>query len=258
LFCDADRRDAHGVQILRELLAPPICLGCGAPGADLCAACRRGLPWLADPRCARCGLPGSCRRCPAAGLAFGAAWAPVAYAGPALALVAALKFRRVRVAAEPMVAAMARAPHWLGGEAPLLVPVPTARSRAKARGFDQAITLASGLAARGVGDLLACLERTGRAPRQVGADRRERLSAGRIEVRVRPGAAVSTVRAAEGPAGVSAAMRSSASAMGAGARTFVLVDDVHTTGATLDACARALKAAGAERVVALTYARALP
>lgn len=240
LFCDAERRDAHEVQTLRELLAPPICLGCGAPGADLCGVCRRSLPWLPDPRCARCGLPGSCRRCPAAGLAFGAAWAPVAYAGPALALVAGLKFRRARVAAEPMVAAMARAPRRLCGEAPLLVPVPTARSRAKARGFDHASTLAAGLAGRGAGELLACLERTGLAPRQVGAGRRERLAAGRIEVRVRPEAA------------------SLASEHGAGGRTFVLVDDVHTTGATLDACARALKAAGAGRVVALTYARALP
>ncbi|MDQ3630984.1 MAG: ComF family protein, partial [Actinomycetota bacterium] len=68
--------------------------------------------------------------------------------------------------------------------------------------------------------------------RQRGAGRRERLAAGRLDVRIRGGAAIP--------------------------RACVLVDDVHTTGATLDACARALKAQGTERVVALTYARALP
>jgi len=206
-------------------------VGCAAPGADLCAGCRRGLPWLREPRCRRCGLPGSCRRCPAAAQAFDAAWAPVAYAGTVPTLVGALKLRRARVAAGPMVAAMARAPRWLCGEAPVLVPVPTAGARARSRGFDQAAVLAAGLAARGAGELHACLERAGPATRQRGAGRRERLAAGRIAVAVRAGATVP--------------------------RACVLVDDVHTTGATLDACAQALKRAGAERVVALTYARAL-
>ncbi len=216
---------------LRDLLAPPVCVGCSAPGADLCAACRRGLPWLREPRCRRCGLPGTCRRCPAAAQAFDAAWSPVAYAGPVPALVGALKLRRARVAAEPMVAAMARAPRWLCDAAAALVPVPTAGARARSRGFDQAMLLAAGLAGRGAGEVHACLERTGAATRQRGAGRRERLAAGRIAMEVRAGAAVP--------------------------RTCVLVDDVHTTGATLDTCARALKRAGAERVAALTYARAL-
>jgi predicted amidophosphoribosyltransferase len=147
------------------------------------------------------------------------------------ALVGALKVRRARAAADPMVAAMARAPRWLCGGEPVLVPVPTARARVRSRGFDQASVLAAGLAARGVGEVRECLERAGPATRQRGAGRRERLATGRIDVRLRAGAAVP--------------------------RACVLVDDVHTTGATLDACARALKARGAERVAALTYARAL-
>lgn len=229
---DALPLDTGRVLWLRDLLVPPVCLACAAPGADLCGACRRALPWLSEPRCRVCGLPGTCERCPAATLAFDAAWAPVAYAGPVPALVGALKFRRARVAAESMVAAMARAPHWLCGEAPALVPVPTAGARARARGFDQAMMLATGLADRGVGVVCACLQRAGPATRQLGAGRQERVTPGRIDVRVIAGATVP--------------------------RACVLVDDVHTTGATLDVCARALRAGGAARVVALTYARALP
>ncbi|MBA2347608.1 MAG: ComF family protein, partial [Solirubrobacterales bacterium] len=115
---------------------------------------------------------------------------------------------------------------------PALVPVPTAASRARARGFDQAELLARGLAARGVGRLTPCLERIGDASRQRGSSRAERLADGRIELRIRPGARVPAL--------------------------CVLVDDVHTTGATFDACATALGAGGAKRVVALAYARALP
>lgn len=153
-----------------------------------------------------------------------------------------------------MVAAMARAPLWLlapPGPAQrssfvspsdrnpercpvpvALVPVPTASSRARARGFDQAALLAAGLAARGVGTLAPVLERVGSATRQRGSGRAERLAAGRIELHVRTGAAVP--------------------------ERCVLIDDVHTTGATFDACARVLLAAGAEHVSTLAYARALP
>ena len=74
-----------------------------------------------------------------------------------------------------------------------------------------------------------CLARSGRAARQLGARRAERRAAGRIGIRV----------------------------TGAPPGTVLLVDDVHTTGSTLAACATALKAAGAERVHTVTYARAL-
>jgi len=222
--------------VLVALLVPPACCACRAPlavaGEALCPACRRGLPWLRGERCPRCGLAAhrsGGRRCPAGRAAFSAAWAPVAYAGPARALVAAVKYHGATAAVDGMAAAIAAgAPPGLleGGE---LVPVATHAARRRARGFDQAALLARALRRRTGLPVAAVLRRAGPAAAQAGATRRERVAAGRVAFGVRgrvPGRAV-------------------------------LVDDVHTTGATLDAAARALRAAGAEEVVAVAYARTL-
>jgi len=219
---------------LLALLVPPACLACRAalPRADdpLCAPCRAALPWLPVPTCPRCGLPLPCGPCPARRAAYVRAWAPLAHDGPARALVGALKFRRLTAAADVMAAHLAaNAPGGLL-EAAVLVPVPAHAARRRSRGFDQAELLARALARRTGAPLRACLERVDGGARQLGAGRARRRAHGRLEVRCR------------GPAPPVAA----------------LVDDVHTTGATLDACAHALRDAGARRVVALTFTRTLP
>jgi predicted amidophosphoribosyltransferase len=215
-----------------SLLVPPSCCACGGPtrGDVLCGPCRRALPWLADPRCARCGLPGRCgARCPAARAAFSRAWAPVAHAGPARELVLALKFRGALRVADAMAAQIAaRAPRALLDG--VLVPVPSHGAVRMARGFDHADCLARALAGRTGAPTSRCVRRTGRPTRQLGSGRAQRLSAGRA-------AAVKVTHTPPPRA--------------------VLVDDVHTTGATLDACARALREAGCGDVVALTYSRTL-
>jgi predicted amidophosphoribosyltransferase len=216
------------LRALLDLLAPPLCLACGtaAPGA-LCARCRAALPWLRDP-CPRCALPRPCAPCPAARQAFAAAWAPVAHEGPARALVHALKYRGRLAAADAMAAQMAAALARAGDPASgaaALVPVPFAPDRRRRRGFDPAELLAKRLAARAGLPVVACLLRSADAPRQVGSVRAQRLRAG----------------------GVIAA--------GVAPEIAVLVDDVHTTGATLDACSRALTLVGTRTVFALTYAR---
>jgi ComF family protein len=214
-----------------SLLVPPSCCACGAgtSGDVLCGGCRRALPWISGRRCGRCGLPSPCgRRCPAAACAFAASWAPVAHAGPAHELVVALKFHGALRVADTMAAQIAAAAPdgLLEG---VLVPVPSHPGRRVHRGFDHAECLARALRVRTGLELRRSVRRSGTATRQLGAGRAQRLRPGRFALAV----------------------------TGAIAPRVVLVDDVHTTGATLDACARVLRAAGCDEVVAVTYSRAL-
>jgi predicted amidophosphoribosyltransferase len=218
---------------LLALVVPPLCAACRAPlpraGDPLCGSCRRALPWLRGPRCERCALPAPCAPCPAGTAAFARAWAPLAYEGPARVLVGALKFRGALALADLMAAQIAAgAPQPLLADA-TLVPVPLHPARRRARGFDQAERLAHALAKRTDLPAVACLRRTGAATRQVGAGRNQRLQTGRIDLEL----------AVPAPA------------------IALLVDDVHTTGATLDSCARVLRAGGSRRVACVTYARTL-
>jgi ComF family protein len=223
------------MRLLLGLLAPPACAACRSPVPEraglLCAACLRRLPWLRGHRCPRCALPRHRSGCPASGAAFDRAWAPLAYEGAARDLVAALKFRAALPVAGLMAAHLAaNLPPDLRGGAPLaVVPVPAHRGRRRRRGFDPAALLSAAMAGRTGLPLAPCLRRVDRGHRQVGAGRALRRSAGRFE----------------------------AALVAAPPRAVLLVDDVHTTGATLDACARALKAGGAEGVAAVTYARTL-
>jgi predicted amidophosphoribosyltransferase len=224
----------RGLAELLALIVPPACAVCHDPLSHsedvLCAGCRRGLPWLLGPRCARCGLPAPCRPCPGRAAAFDAAWAPVAYAGSARSVVTALKFRGGLALAGLMAAQIAAgAPSGLLADA-TLVPVPLHPHRRRRRGFDQAQRLAAALGVRTRLPVATCLRRRGPAHRQLGAGRADRMAADRMVI----------------------------GAVGRAPAVAVLVDDVHTTGATFDACARALRAAGSRRVACVAYARTLP
>lgn len=194
---------------------------------SLCAACGRSCRPEAA-LCTRC----SRRLAEADPLEGGGApgldraWASAPHEGVARELVAALKFRRLL----PVADLIADRIHWLAPASVLsgtIVPVPTAPLRALRRGFDPAAEIATALAGRTDLDLQPCLRRSG-GGRQVGKRRAERIGhPPRIQAR------------------------------GEIPRSVLLVDDVLTTGATLSACASALRSSGAIRVAAVTFTRRL-
>jgi len=194
---------------------------------SLCAACGRSC----RPRavvCTRCA-----RRLGAAEPVLGKgpqgldrAWSSAPHEGVARSLVTALKFRRLL----PVADLMADRIQWLAPAnmlAGAIVPVPTAALRTMKRGFDPAAELAMALADRLDAPFHQCLARRG-GGRQLGKGRDRRI-----------GHPPDIQAKSEAP------------------RSVLLIDDVLTTGATLSACARALRRAGAVRVVAITFARRL-
>jgi predicted amidophosphoribosyltransferase len=193
----------------------------------LCAACGRGCRSGAV-LCTRC----SRRLTEAEPLAgpgpFGLdrVWSSAPHDGVARDLVTALKFRRLL----PVAATIAERIEWLAPQGRLsgaIVPVPSTRLRSLARGFDPAAEIAAALALRTGLPLRPVLSR-GDLGRQLGRRRAQRI--GRPpHVRLR----------------------------GEAPRSVLLIDDVLTTGATLSACARALRGAGSIRVVAITFTRRL-
>jgi predicted amidophosphoribosyltransferase len=219
---------------LVALLVPPRCAACGTTGVRaaevICAGCRRSLPWLSAQACPRCALPQPCgRRCPAADAAFDAAWSAVAYDGVARDAMRALKFAAARPLADVMAAQIAaNAPASMLRDA-TLVAVPPHPARRRARGFDPAELIAAALARRTGLPRARPLRRGWSASHQLGRSRAARRDLGGLDFRA----------AGRAPADV------------------VLVDDVHTTGATLHACATALRHAGSRRIVAVTWARTL-
>ncbi len=248
----------HVIPRLVSLVVPASCVACRGPVAHpaeaLCPPCRATLPWLRGPLCPRCGLPahgggggaggggvgggGVAAGCPAARGPLDAAWAPLAHEGPARAVVHALKFRGAVRLVDLMAAQVAaNAPPGLLDGA-VLVPVPAHPARRRARGFDHAGRLAAAVGVRTGRPVVTCLRRSGTARRQVGASRAARVARGRVEVRLDGG-----------PGGHGGGLPPPP--------VVALVDDVHTTGATLRACAAVLRAGGSRRVVGVTYARAL-
>ncbi|MFM8560708.1 MAG: ComF family protein [Solirubrobacterales bacterium] len=212
---------------LGAALAPALCWSCRGPaagGGPLCRTCEGLLPWL-DPRVP--ASTGSAGALPA----LERAWAPLSYEGVARDLVHALKFSGAAGVAPAMArqACDALPPRAFPPRA-RLVPVPADRGRRRRRGFDHAEALAgalSDLTGLPVARVLA-RERAQRAG-QRGLGRPERLRGQGISVRARRPAPPACV----------------------------LVDDVMTTGATARACARALRANGANSVVFVAYCRVL-
>jgi ComF family protein len=215
---------------LSSLLFGGSCFLCRGAAPDvLCAACDADLPRLSAPLCPRCALaaPGGalCGRCLAEPPHYDATVAALAYAFPADVLIHALKFRG-ELALAPLFAGILSQTISRSERIDLVVPVPLSAQRLRGRGYNQSAEIARRLAQRAPLELFLC-------------------------ERSRDTAAQTDLPWSERQRNVRGAFRCARSISG----TVAVVDDVMTTGATLNEIALVLKRAGAGRVVNWVVAR---
>jgi len=217
-----------------DFLLPPRCGGCRRIGSWLCGGCRARIRHLEEPLCRRCGveLPSARRECGCRARlkSLSRLRSAVAYEGPIERAVHRFKYEGWRRLAVPLALLIAERLAVEGVSAPWVVSVPLHPQRLGQRGFNQAELLARELRRRlALGSPAGVLVRTRPTPPQVGQDRKRRFEnvAGAF---VWKGGAIE-------------------------AESILLVDDVATTGATLDACASALRAAGSGPVTGVSVAR---
>lgn len=226
---------SHWVDGLRQALLPAACIACGAGtgGAPVCSACNRDLPWN-NPACPACALPTAtgevCPACLQKPRAFDAATAAFRYETPVAEALLGLKYQARFLHAAWLAEALAT--RLIAQQRPLpqlIVPVPLHRGRLGWRGYNQSVELA-----RHLGRRLAL-------PVAVGVARRPQAAIDQIgqTAAARRRNLKDAFRVGPGVAGL----------------TIALLDDVMTTGATLEELARAAKRAGAIRVEAWAIAR---
>jgi ComF family protein len=217
-----------------DLVLPPRCGACRTPGSWFCDRCRERIRHLEEPLCRRCGAELESVRndcgCRSRLRALSRLRSAVAYEGPIELAVQRFKYRGWRRLARPLALLLAQRLMVEGLAAQCAVAVPLHPARLRQRGFNQAELLARELRRRleldsPPGELV----RTRPTPPQVGHDRRRRLE---------------NVQGAFSWRGADL-----------GGRSVLVVDDVATTGATLEACAAALRERGSGPVIGVSVAR---
>jgi ComF family protein len=220
---------------LLDTLFPPRCVGCRQVGEWLCAECLERIPLVEPPVCTCCGSAvatnGLCARCRVAPLRIDCIRSVARFEGVLRKAVHWLKYRGRTALVEPLGTLMAAYWEQHPMQVDVVVPVPLHPARLRERGFNQAALLACEMA------------------RQV-----DLAVDGQMLMRQRSTASQVGLNAAQRRENVRGAFRCSGSSLAGG--HVLLVDDVCTTGSTLEACAVALKVGGARSVRALTLARA--
>jgi len=218
-----------------DLLYPPRCAVCGSHGSFLCRDCADGLAATKPPRCPVCWQPRHtsdlCEKCRTDPPAFVGLRSAYLFRDGVRELVHRLKYQHQTSLASPLASLLYE---YVGNNplpAAVLVPVPLFPRRRRIRGYNQSALLSHGLARR-LG-----------LPVDDSTLVRARNTASQAE----------TANAEARKANMSGAFRCKGSALQG--KTVLLIDDVATTGATLNACAIALCEAGAASVWALTFAR---
>ncbi len=219
---------------LLDALYPLECAGCGGSGKIICDRCAQDLPCLVPPYCRVCAAYTEfelCQACAQSGRQFDGVRAPYRYEGSIRQAILALKYGGIKAAAPQlgdMLADYLEANPLPGN---LVAPVPMHTSRRRERGYNQAELLARRVAGRcDIPYHAGLLARTRRVDPQAGM-----TSAASRATNVADSVVVSPDNEVSG-------------------RQVILVDDVATTGSTLNACSAALKEAGAATVWCLTIA----
>lgn len=235
------------VTALLDFFFPPLCHVCrrfipDAGALHICAPCREGMPSVEHPLCTICGTPflgagndHPCGDCLTDRPAFDIARAPLLYEGHSRKLIHAFKYSNKTHLRRPLALLAAESlTEFVASRAPdVIVPVPLHVRRLRSRGFNQAVLL---------GELLA---RMWRIPLARRAMQRIRWTEPQI-----------SLSADERRNNVKGAFAVADRAAVAG-KHVLLLDDVLTTGSTVQECSRVLKRAGAAAVTVITIARAV-
>lgn len=219
-----------GYDFVKSATAPVRCASCGRYGSWLCGDCRDAVALTVNQRCYRCNkLSESGKTCSICRSSSALTGVVVAchYEGVIRRVIHRYKYAGNRELSTSLAQMMMESMPALAGLGWKVVAVPTHRHRVWDRGFDHSAELAKALAAMTGLPVIRPLIKVGPARRQVGLRRAERIT----QIR-------GTILPKEEVAG-----------------RIILVDDVATTGATLEECARCLRSVGATRVYAIVIAR---
>jgi len=221
-------------RVALDLLFPRWCVGCGKEGSYICDDCRRNLPFISPPVCPYCGRPlgheTQCRGCDNTPAEIDGIRAPFIFDGVIRRAVHELKYRNLRMLAPAMAGLLNDylTENPLPGD--VVVPVPLHRKRLRERGYNQSALLAGELGRlRELPVIENCLVRRSYTPPQARS-----AGVGERQKNVENAFACLDSRLKN--------------------KKVVLIDDVSTSGATLNAGAKALKASGAASVWGLVLA----
>lgn len=229
----------RGYQLLwsgLDWIFPPRCAGCGKVKDRFCQDCWKSVVLIQSRVCTICGQPlftsDLCNQCSQKRPSFSALRSWAQYSGPLRQAILRLKYRRDLALGDVLAAPLIQFFRELDWEVDCVIPVPISLVRLRERGYNQVSLIALPLAlALGIPYLAKGLKKTRETRSQVGLSAEERTQ--------------NVFQAFEADSGL------------VSGRRVLVVDDVITTGATMEACAFSLKEAGALEVYGITLARAM-
>jgi competence protein ComFC len=226
----------RGFWSILDWLYPPVCAGCGASGQRWCDLCVMNTIVMRSAVCTQCGEPnsstGKCQLCLHSPPAFTALRSWAEYRGPVRRALHGLKYRQNLALGDSLSIHLIHLYNQLNWSVDMIIPVPLSPKRKRSRGYNQAALLARPLSlATGIPYRGSVLIRLRETVSQVGLSEIDRSQ----NVRGAFSACSDQIRG----------------------KTILVVDDITTTGATIQNCALALIDAGADKVYGLTVARAV-